>query len=108
METNNKSAVTQIKNPKLIIVVSAFAAFLATFNETYLNIAFTPIMQDMVLRGVKGVIFHCPRQYESKLRGQKNCNLKYWQDRWPSLGITIMSSSADAINVCIMGSECSL
>ena len=69
---------------------------------------FTPIMQDMVLRGVKGVIFHCPRQYESKLRGQKNCNLKYWQDRWPSLGITIMSSSADAINVCIMGSECSL
>lgn len=46
METNNKSAGTQIKNPKLIIVVSAFAAFLATFNETYLNIAFTPIMQD--------------------------------------------------------------
>ena len=46
METNNKSAGTQIKNPKLIIVVSAFTAFLATFNETYLNIAFTPIMQD--------------------------------------------------------------
>ena len=32
-----------MKDPKLIIVVSAFAAFLATFNETYLNIAFTPI-----------------------------------------------------------------
>lgn len=47
METNNKSAGTRIKNPKLIIVVSAFAAFLATFNETYLNIAFTPIMQDI-------------------------------------------------------------
>ena len=33
-------------NPGLLILVSAFAAFLATFNETYLNIAFTPIMED--------------------------------------------------------------
>lgn len=31
-------------NPKLVLFVAAFAAFLATFNETYLNVAFTPIM----------------------------------------------------------------
>ncbi|MBQ9003195.1 MAG: MFS transporter, partial [Eggerthellaceae bacterium] len=34
-------------NPKHIIVVAAFAAFLATFNETYLNVAFAPIMADL-------------------------------------------------------------
>lgn len=30
----------------LIIAIAAAAAFLATFNETFLNVAFTPIMQD--------------------------------------------------------------
>src|SRR5690606_12613646 len=29
-----------------MIAVAAAAAFLATFNETFLNVAFTPIMQD--------------------------------------------------------------
>jgi len=32
---------------KFIIATAAFAAFLATFNETYLNIGFTPIMADL-------------------------------------------------------------
>lgn len=35
------------KKPILILVVCAFASFLATFNETFLNIAFTPIMKDL-------------------------------------------------------------
>ncbi|MDR0853245.1 MAG: MFS transporter [Clostridiales Family XIII bacterium] len=35
-----------IKNPKLIVAVAAFAAFLATFNETFMNVAFAPIMTD--------------------------------------------------------------
>ena len=30
-----------------IITVAAFAAFLATFNETFLNVAFSPIMADL-------------------------------------------------------------
>ncbi len=34
------------RKPIWVLVVSAFAAFLATFNETFLNIAFTPIMED--------------------------------------------------------------
>lgn len=35
------------KNPGVIIAVAAFAAFLATFNETFLNIGFAPIMNDL-------------------------------------------------------------
>ena len=31
-------------NPGVILFIAAFAAFIATFNETYLNVAFTPIM----------------------------------------------------------------
>lgn len=36
-------------NPRAVIVVAAFAAFLATFNETYLNVAFAPIMDDLAV-----------------------------------------------------------
>lgn len=36
---------TKSINPKLILFVSAFAALLATFNETYLNVAFPAIME---------------------------------------------------------------
>ena len=32
---------------RYIIVAAAFAAFLATFNETFLNVAFTPIGEDL-------------------------------------------------------------
>lgn len=35
------------KRPFLILAICAFASFLATFNETFLNIAFTPIMKDL-------------------------------------------------------------
>lgn len=34
------------KKPILILIVAAFGAFLGTFNETFLNIALTPIMHD--------------------------------------------------------------
>ncbi len=33
-------------SPKAMVAVAAFAAFLATFNETYLNVAFSPVMAD--------------------------------------------------------------
>ncbi len=33
------------QNPAAILFVAAFAAFLATFNETFLNVGFAPIMQ---------------------------------------------------------------
>ncbi|MBP2642939.1 MAG: arabinose efflux permease family protein [Firmicutes bacterium] len=33
--------------PEIIVFVAAFSAFLATFNETFLNVAFSPIMADL-------------------------------------------------------------
>lgn len=69
---------------------------------------FTPIMEQLVAGGAEGVIFHCPRQLESKLRGLKNCNMQYWQAMFPALKITIMPSSAEGINLCKMGSVCGL
>lgn len=32
-------------NPKVVLFIAAFAAFIATFSETYLNVAFTPIAE---------------------------------------------------------------
>lgn len=36
-------------NPKTALIVAAFAAFLATFNETFLNVGFAPIMADLAV-----------------------------------------------------------
>lgn len=35
------------RNPGAILFVAAFAAFLATFNETFLNVGFAPIMESL-------------------------------------------------------------
>jgi len=35
------------RKPSTILVVAAFAAFLATFNETFLNVGFVPIMESL-------------------------------------------------------------
>jgi DHA2 family lincomycin resistance protein-like MFS transporter len=43
------SVPSALKNPKLIVAVAAFAAFLATFNETFMNVAFSPIMADLAV-----------------------------------------------------------
>ena len=69
---------------------------------------FTPMLQELVEGGARGVIFHCPRRYESKLRGLKNSNMQYWQQQFPALTITIMPSSGKGINLCKMGSACGI
>ena len=69
---------------------------------------FTPIMQQLVAAGAEGVIFHCPRHMESKLRGLKNSNIQYWHEHFPNLQITIMPSSGEGINLCKMGSACGI
>ena len=69
---------------------------------------FTPMLQELVEGGAKGVIFHCPRRYESKLRGLKNSNMQYWQQQFPHLEIHLMPSSGEGINLCLMGSACGL
>lgn len=37
------------RKPAAILFVAAFAAFLATFNETFLNVGFAPIMADLAV-----------------------------------------------------------
>lgn len=69
---------------------------------------FTPMLQELVEGGAKGVIFHCPRRYESKLRGLKNSNMQYWQQRFPQLAIQLMPFSGEGINLCHLGSACGL
>ena len=66
---------------------------------------FTPMLQE---GGARGVIFHCPRRYESKLRGLKNSNMQYWQQQFPHLEIHLMPSSGEGINLCPLGSACGL
>lgn len=44
MNNIKESTSSAKRNPKLILFVAAFAAFLATFNETFLNVGFAPIM----------------------------------------------------------------
>lgn len=40
---------TKAQEPAAILFVAAFAAFLATFNETFLNVGFAPIMADLAV-----------------------------------------------------------
>ena len=42
-----KEEVVATKKPAAILFVAAFAAFLATFNETFLNVGFAPIMESL-------------------------------------------------------------
>ena len=42
----------------------------------------------------------CPARLESKLRGQKSCNLRYWEAYFPSLELQIIQDKADEIRVC--------
>ena len=42
---------------------------------------------------------HCPARLESKLRGQKNCNLQYWQLLLPDVEIKIVPSEGEEISL---------
>lgn len=46
-ETIEAAEGTQHRKPGAVLFVAAFAAFLATFNETFLNVGFSPIMDDL-------------------------------------------------------------
>lgn len=47
MEQSNKLKTTKKINPTVIIAVLVFSAFIATFNETILNVALSGIMKEM-------------------------------------------------------------
>lgn len=42
----------------------------------------------------------CPARLESKLRGQKSCNLRYWEACFPGFELQIIQDKADEIRVC--------
>ena len=46
------------------------------------------------------VTIYCPARLESKLRGQKSCNLRYWEACFPGLELQIIQDKADEIRVC--------
>ena len=46
------------------------------------------------------ITIYCPARLESKLRGQKSCNLRYWEEYFPGLALQIIQDKADEIRVC--------
>lgn len=46
MESTTHAQIMPKSSPGWMITIAAAAAFLATFNETFLNVAFGPIMND--------------------------------------------------------------
>lgn len=46
-QAHGTTSVERTRKPGTILVVAAFAAFLATFNETFLNVGFAPIMESL-------------------------------------------------------------
>ncbi|MDR0837694.1 MAG: MFS transporter [Propionibacteriaceae bacterium] len=47
MTNTEENTAAPNKSPILIVAVAAFAAFIATFNETFMNVGFAPIMEDL-------------------------------------------------------------
>lgn len=47
----------------------------------------------------KELVIKCPPRLESKLRGQKNCNLHYWQELLPGVQLRIAHSSGEELEL---------
>lgn len=50
-------------------------------------------------KSTRQLTLHCPPQLESKLRGQKNCNLRYWQQLFPEAEISIVRSEGQEVTL---------
>lgn len=59
----------------------------------------TPRLAQLVHMGVGGIDILCPPKLESKLRGQKGCNLRYWQEHFPGVSFTVVHSGEKAIQL---------
>lgn len=60
----------------------------------------TPKLAELAQMGVGGIDLCCPPKLESKLRGQKNCNLLYWQQLFPEITFSVIHVNADEVKVC--------
>ncbi len=59
----------------------------------------TPKLEQLLNMGVGGIDILCPPKLESKLRGQKGCNLRYWQQLFPTISFTIVQNEAQDIQL---------
>ena len=59
----------------------------------------TPKLEALLNMGVGGINILCPAKLESKLRGQKGCNLRYWQERFPGNSFAVVRSAAQDIQL---------
>ncbi len=59
----------------------------------------TPKLEQLLNMGVGGIDILCPPKLESKLRGQKGCNLRYWQQLFPAISFTIVQNEAQDIQL---------
>ena len=60
----------------------------------------TPRLAEFAQMGVGGIDICCPPKLESKLRGQKNCNLHYWRKLFPELTLSIVPAATDEVKIC--------
>lgn len=60
----------------------------------------TPQLEQIAHMRVGGIELHYPPRLESKLRGQKNCNLHYWQQLLPHSKIKLIHENIDEVKVC--------
>lgn len=51
-------------------------------------------------KGLRCVDIYCSYSLESKLRGQKNDNLRFWQQQYPGIKLRIIHEKADGIRIC--------
>lgn len=61
----------------------------------------TPMLAAQAEGGAQELWLTCPRRLESKLRGQKNANLRYWQQLWPQLRLHISPTEQEEVSLCL-------
>ncbi len=59
----------------------------------------TPKLARLADMGVQGIAISCPARLESKLRGQRSCNLRYWQERFPTIRLTVLPGDGEAVEL---------
>lgn len=60
----------------------------------------TPQLQRLADAGARSVAIRCPARWQSKLRGQKNCNLAYWRELLPQLAMEIIPWEGKELELC--------
>lgn len=60
----------------------------------------TPKILQYVNMGAGGIELHTPANLESKLRGQKNSNMHYWQQLFPGVSFVVIHKKIKEVQVC--------